>query len=330
MKFILNKKNTIIFLAAIFVFNFSFFSFAENYSFSDLDLLLLGKGNEAENTFVIGDGCQSFTEKRTVTQFYLNRFETTYDLWYSIRTAAESLGYTFLNPGQEGSFGKRGAPPTENNKFHPVTMISWYDAIIWCNAFSELSGFTPCYTFEGKVLKDATDTSKIDLCECNFDANGYRLPTETEWEFAARKTKSGFQSGALMSGQVDKDGKSDSSIPEEEVSWTSNNSTSTHLVGTAGTPWQENAPPKCGSGNPNASGLFDMSGNVLEYVWDWFSNYKPVLDNERATGVEFGSERVSRGGSYSLYTPFSYAADRYSFTAAECYDYTGFRIAKTK
>ena len=100
MKFILNKKNTIIFLAAIFVFNFSFFSFAENYSFSDLDLVLLGKGNEAENTFVIGDGCQSFTEKRTVTQFYLNRFETTYDLWYSIRTAAESLGYTFLNPGR--------------------------------------------------------------------------------------------------------------------------------------------------------------------------------------------------------------------------------------
>lgn len=208
-------------------------------------------------------------------------------------------------------------------------MISWYDAVVWCNAFSEISGFTPCYTFEGKILKDATDTAKLDLCECDWKSGGFRLPTETEWEFAARVTKSGFQSGASMSGQVDENGEEDISIPEEEVSWTANNADGTRLLGTAGTPWEDNAPPKPASGNPNAAGIFDMSGNVLEFVWDWMGNYKPQNFPERASGPEGGSQRVSRGGSWSIYTPFSYAGDRYSFDPNEVYNYLGFRLAKS-
>ena len=297
--------------------------------FNSLSPVRLGPVEPAQyDVYIIGDGSQSYTATRWITPFEINRYETTYELWYETREIAEALGYKFINPGQEGSRGKRGAEPTEQ-KEQPVTMICWYDAIIWCNAFSEIHNLTPCYTLNGKVLKDATDTVSCDLCTCDWQADGYRLPTEAEWEYAARKTVSGMQSGSLASGQVDKYGREDSSIPEEEVAWTAFNSHGTHIVGTAGTPFEDNAPPEAGSGYPNSIGIFDMSGNVTEFVWDWNGRYRDTDPGIRATGAEAGSERVSRGGSWSEYTPFIYAGDRYSYDPNECYNYLGFRFART-
>lgn len=297
--------------------------------FNSLSAVRLGPSYPAQyDVYVIGDGSQSYTATCWITPFEINRYETTYELWYETREIAEALGYKFINPGQEGTRGKRGAEPTKN-KDQPVTMISWYDAIIWCNAFSEIHALTPCYTLNGKILKDATDTVSCDLCSCNWEADGYRLPTEAEWEYAARKTISGFQSGSLASGQVNKYGKEDDSIPEEEVAWTAFNAKETHIVGTAGTPFHEDAIPLAGSGNPNGAGLFDMSGNVTEFVWDWNGRYKEGEPGKRSTGPEAGSERVSRGGSWSEYTPFIYAGDRYSYDPNECYNYLGFRFCRT-
>lgn len=271
-------------------------------------------------TFTIGEDTQSYTAERSLKPFSINKYETTYSLWYTIKQRAEKLGYFFENPGQGGTFGRRAAAPTEENNAQPVTMISWYDAIVWCNALSEIRGKTPCYTYNGEVLRDSSDTAACDLCACNWDADGYRLPSEAEWEYAARRTKLGFQRGDVISGQVTDD-------PEEGLlyAWTFENAGASRIVGTAGLPFDSDTIAMPGTGNANSAGIYDMSGNVLEFCWDWFEDYT----SEDVYGAPLGFERVSRGGSWSAYTMFLYAGDRYSYDPNECYNYMGFRFCCT-
>lgn len=319
-----------IFVAMIFCFAPNIFCAPKQ--FSDIDLVALGPLQpDAEfDTFIIGENAQSYTARRFVAPFYMNAYETTYNLWYVVRVYAEQNGYVFTNPGQEGSRGKRGAPPTSSKSmsaFEPVTMISWYDAVVWCNALSEMRQRTPCYTYEGKVLRDSTDTAALDKCECDWNSDGFRLPTESEWEYGARVLKSMrppfFQSGALASGQADDETK------EGDVAWFDANSSSTKTVGTAGTIWESDAPPAPGSGKANAAGIFDMSGNVMEFCWDWFADYEETEIGSRATGPSLGNARVCRGGSWSPYTGFIYAGDRYSYDPNEAYNFLGFRICSS-
>ncbi|MBQ9630359.1 MAG: SUMF1/EgtB/PvdO family nonheme iron enzyme [Treponema sp.] len=296
------------------------FAFSQNLDraarqkFKSIDFVTLPKG-----TFIIGEHSQSVNAKRTVDSFKINKYETTYEIWYSIRIQAEKLGYVFANPGQGGSSGRRGREPNQENYLQPVTMISWYDAIVWCNALSEIEKKEPCYTYNGKVLRDSSDSASCDLALCNWKANGYRLPTEAEWEYAARFSKTGIEKDDIASGQT-------KTLSEALVAWSGENTTVTRRIGTAGTVFKEDAPPAPASGNANKAGIFDMSGNVLEFCWDWFSSYKTQKSGERAIGDAFGLERVSRGGSWSPYTAFLCSGDRYSFDPNEVYNYLGFRI----
>ncbi len=277
------------------------------------------------STYTIGQDVQTFTGERTVEPFTINRYETTYSLWYQTRRKAEKMGYVFSNKGMPGSDGKTGSEPTEFNSTMPVTMINWYDAIVWCNALSEIKGYTPCYTYKGEVLRDSGD-ARCDLAVCNWKADGYRLPSEAEWEYSSRRTKYGLQSGNLVSGQIDEDGKSNPEKDSDSLCWNSFNSEQAKPVGIAGTIFSPDVIPESGSGNANGAGLYDMSGNVLEYCWDWFNEYDK---SDSAYGPVFGEQRVCRGGSFSEYTLFNYCGDRYSFDPNEAYNYLGFRFCRS-
>jgi formylglycine-generating enzyme required for sulfatase activity len=143
---------------------------------------------------------------------------------------------------------------------HPVERVSWFDAVRFCNALSERCGLSPAYTIgEG----DRPEVS------CDLSSSGLRLPTEAEWEYAARAGQDDTYSG---------------SSDADEVAWyTENSDGRTHPVGRRA---------------PNAWGLYDMSGNVCEWCWDWKGAYQQDASVD-PSGPSAGSVRVIRGGSWS-------------------------------
>jgi len=141
---------------------------SSNISEEHLVMVTVLSTDESENNpmrFLLGEHTQSIVSDTILSPFEMNAYETTYGLWYSVLQQALEAGYEFENPGQEGSYGRRGRAPSPDGYFQPVTTITWRDAIVWCNALSEQSGLTPCYTLNGKVLRSSSDASSADLAE---------------------------------------------------------------------------------------------------------------------------------------------------------------------
>lgn len=162
-------------------------------------------------------------------------------------------------------------PEKEYNK--PVIHITWYDAVEYCNWLSIQDGLQPVYSIN-KNAKDASNKSDADkfkwTIKADAKANGYRLPTEIEWEYAARGGK--FSEGMLYSG----------SDRIDDVAWYASNSSSS-LKAVA-------------KKKANGLGIFDMSGNVWEWCWDWYGPYKS--GTYESQGPASGTGRVLRGGSW--------------------------------
>lgn len=196
----------------------------------------------------------------------------------------------------------------DDNK--PVEKVTWYQAVAFCNKLSVIMGLTPCYTFNGSTDPD-TWGDKFDKVSCDFSADGYRLPTEAEWEYAAAE------------GSKNSSFKYAGSDTVKNVAWlTLNSDQTTHVVG---------------GKNPNALGLYDLSGNVEEWCWDWFAdNYyanSPAKNPKGADQKDGADSRVIRGGSYGSadyeYYGTTRIAERHKMWPNTKAKNIGFRIVQT-
>jgi sulfatase modifying factor 1 len=171
----------------------------------------------------------------------------------------------------------------------PVENVSWLDAVGYANWRSAQEGLESCYVIDGAAVSWPK----------GLDCAGYRLPTESEWEWAARAGRSRQYSG---SNDVD------------AVAWYSGNSGSTtHPVGQKAS---------------NGWGLYDMSGNVWEWCWDVYGEY-PTNASVDPLGASTGSDRVARGGSWYSNPAYVRVALRYGITPSGSYDALGLRLARS-
>jgi formylglycine-generating enzyme required for sulfatase activity len=206
----------------------------------------------------------------TVTSFYMGKYEVTQQEWVEI------IGSN---------------PSNFKGDTLPVEKVSWHDVIEYCNKRSLREGLTPAYRGSG------------DSVTCDLSASGYRLPTEAEWEYAAKGGANGAYLTYEYAGSNSVDG----------IGWyTDNSGNRTHPAGQK---------------QPNDLGIYDMSGNVWEWCWDWYGNY-PGGSQTDPVGPASGSSRVLRGGSWENSAPFLRSAYHGGSTPANRVNSVGFRLVR--
>jgi formylglycine-generating enzyme required for sulfatase activity len=216
-------------------------------------------------TFTMGDtrggGYSDELPTTTVTlnSFYIGRYEVTQSEWQA------TMG---SNPAQDYGVGDN----------YPVYYVSWYAIINYCNLRSMADGLTPVYSISGSTnpanwgTVPTSNNATWNAVICNWSANGYRLPTEAEWEYAAR--------GATNAPDYLYSGSDNIDL----VAWYDGN----------------NAPlgsKPVGTKAPNGLGIYDMNGNIGEWCWDWYGSYSSSAQNN-PTGPASGTARLVRGGDW--------------------------------
>jgi formylglycine-generating enzyme required for sulfatase activity len=189
----------------------------------------------------------------TTAGFCMGKYPVTWELWKLVFDFAEAGGYHFASLGnqgaEEGGNSTQTNPRPVGNKLHPVTMVSWNDCAVWCNAYSEMEGLLPVYRdIRGNILRDSREPvdTLVDVFKREGN-NGYRLPNFAEWEYAVRGAD-----------------------PSNRSQWED-------TYGGAGSWSREKSTIEVGSLPPGNLGLCDMFGLVAEWGWDKTYNAFSVL-----------------------------------------------------
>lgn len=210
--------------------------------------------------------------------------------------------------GEFGAFSAK-ARETLSMKDHPVVQVSWFGAVTFCNWFSEMAGLSPCY--------DLNDFSLLSPLP-----NGYRLPTEAEWEWAAswnaeipRHWTYGYQNDTIGAPALNYQQTNELELTTRPF---------TTPVG------YYDGVNKNTAYSASHVGCFDMSGNVIEWCHDWYdSKYYRLGDQTDPTGPETGTQRVHRGGAWNNLPIDCRTASRGASAPSDASVYIGFRVART-
>jgi formylglycine-generating enzyme required for sulfatase activity len=270
-----------------------------------------------QGAFTMGDSLDGLSDAptRTVTldAFYMGKYEVTKAEWDEVRTWGLSNGYSDLAAGS----GKASN--------HPVQRITWYMMVKWCNARSQKEGLTPAYyTNDAQTTIYKTGSVNVTNAQVKWSASGYRLPTEAEWEKAARGGLSGkrFPWGDTIShSQANYFAASGYSYYDSS---SGNNYHPTYATGSA--PYTS----PVGAFAANDYGLYDMAGNVWEWCWDWYGTYA-AGSQTNPRGTTSGTYRVFRSGNWGGYASYGRVAYRsYSDPTSTDTDYViGFRVLRS-
>ncbi|MBM4142499.1 MAG: hypothetical protein FJ225_02750 [Lentisphaerae bacterium] len=249
---------------------------------------------------MLGDGQSIDTTQRlaSITSFFMDGTEVPKTLWDEVRTwATNGHGYTDLPEGRGGTRyvkGGAGATNTAAGVSHPVVRVSWYDCAKWCNARSEKEGFTPAY-YAGYPFTSTnvyrSGTFALTSDRVNWSGNGYRLPTDAEWETAAR---GGLVGNVFPWGNTIGGSNANYRLSGDPFEEGTNNVHSTTPVA-----YYDGAQTPAGPDMANGFGLYDMAGNVAEWCWDRYAS-PPEQGATDPTGPDDAQylERMTRGGAY--------------------------------
>ncbi len=279
------------------------------------DMALIPAGPFQMGTNFTDDGTSAQPNHTvTLSAFFMDKHEVTSQQWQDVYIWATNNGYAFTNPGA-------GKVPN-----HPVQMVNWYNCVKWCNARSEKEGLTPCYyTNAAQTLVYRGGSANLSNEWVNWSANGYRLPTEAEWEKAAR-------GGAVGMRFPWSDANA---ITNSRANYYGNTAYAYDLGPNGYNPAFTNEPmpytSPVGYFAPNGYGLYDMAGNVWEWCWDrydasWYSNTGATQND--TCGPSSGSDRVLRGGGWAYSSNRCRVASRSYYTPDGADEGIGFRCVR--